>query len=58
MVYVGGLDLAWLWLCYRQVATTSIRPLACKRPYAIMRGALKRQKKKKKEKEKKKKCTC
>ena len=55
MVYVGGLDLAWLWLCYRQVATTSIRPLACELPYDTVGGALKSHKKKKKKTKKKKK---
>ena len=46
-----GSDLMWLWLWRRLAATSLIRPLAWKPPYATS-VALKRQKKKKKRKKK------
>ena len=42
----NSLDLAWLWLWYRLVATTPIRPLAWEPPYAVD-ASLKRPQKKK-----------
>ena len=48
-----GLDVAWLWVWCRPVATGPIEPLAWDHPYATD-GTLKKQKKKKKKERKKK----
>ena len=46
VVHIHGLDLAWLWLLHRPVATALIQPLAWEPPYA-MGVALKSQENKK-----------
>ena len=45
-----GLDLAFLWLCCRLVATALIQPLAWELPYAAGSGPRKGKKTKKKKK--------